>query len=286
MDFTEKNERIWGFGFPGNIEFIEGKVIAENSESLNQDHYVTVLIQFTEEIFQTDDHLYQTFEEVKEKALVGSDYGENTGWSESSGSLISTFIPIIIAFMFMMGLVVIVGIAVLFFMRPEVFNVTNQAPGFFRRKYREEYYRDFPYEDNYLDIYFIVYSMGLGSFNTLFTTFLLKWLKEGRIEIETEQEKTLFKKSKPKIIIINNNMEADTHEGKLFEMIKSVAFSDGVLRNDAFVKWASQNRKELLLWEKNVMDQSKSVLEKEKHIEFVEKPFLFTKRKYVLYSRW
>ena len=130
MDFTEKNERIWGFGFPGNIEFIEGKVIAENSESLNQDHYVTVLIQFTEEIFQTDDHLYQTFEEVKEKALVGSDYGKNTGSSESSGSLIFTFIPIIIAFMFMMGFIVIVGIVVLFFMRPEVFNVTNQAPGF------------------------------------------------------------------------------------------------------------------------------------------------------------
>src|SRR5699024_2222680 len=40
----QDTEKIWGFGFTGNVEFVDGKVIGTNKYPLDQDDYVTILV--------------------------------------------------------------------------------------------------------------------------------------------------------------------------------------------------------------------------------------------------
>lgn len=69
--------------------------------------------------------------------------------------------------------------------------------------------------------------MGLSNFNTLFTAFLLKWIKEGRLTIEPQETASLFKRRQSQLSILERKMPTDTLEKKLFTMIEAVTPADG-----------------------------------------------------------
>src|SRR5699024_332007 len=111
---SDVDERIWAFGYTGDIEFIDGKVVARSESPLNRDNYVTILVQFTDEIFTTGDHLGQSFAEIQELAFEGSDYGQEEKGKFGGGSFLSGIVSLFISFF----QIIIVGgviIAILFF---------------------------------------------------------------------------------------------------------------------------------------------------------------------------
>src|SRR5690625_1316289 len=75
--FTKGNEKIWAFGFDGDIHFKDGKIVANSNSPLNRSDYVTILTEFPTSNFGTNDVLDKSFEEVKEQAFQGSDYSNN-----------------------------------------------------------------------------------------------------------------------------------------------------------------------------------------------------------------
>src|SRR5699024_12061930 len=75
-DFNEEEEKIWAFGFSGNIDFDDGKIIANSNQALDDKDYVTVLVKLEDNLFQTKDNINKSYEEVKKKDLKGSDYGK------------------------------------------------------------------------------------------------------------------------------------------------------------------------------------------------------------------
>src|SRR5690625_1031126 len=276
---SEEQERIWAFGFPGDVHFVDGKVIATSSEPLHAADYVTILEQFTDEIFATEDYIDQAFDEVQEKAFEGSDYGKEEPRSSSSSSgfgflfsIIKSIFNIIIIGALVIGLI----IASRFYGSS---SLTYRKPRTFQRRYKEEYYRDYPYEGNYLHAYYLVYLMGISSFKTLFTAVLLKWIKEERIMIEADQDSGFFRRNKIKLTILDREMETNSAEGKLFAMIKSAAGAKGVLHENQLAKWTERNRKRLYQWEKSVMNESTRALEESNHVVGEEKKLLFMKRK-------
>lgn len=259
-----ETEKIWGFGYPGIVEFSNGKVIAKSNEPLNKNDYVTILVKFVDGMFTTEDYIDQSFEEIREKAFEGSDYGK-----EKTSGVNKTMRNIFIA---------IAVIAYLFirFYNPSI-KITKKRPEKFKRKYRGEYYRDYPYEGNFLDVYYLLYIMGATNFEKLLTAFILKWVKEEKVLIETEKV-GFFKKEVPVICFFNKDIDDSTAEGKLYYMMLQAAGTDEILKEYEFTSWAGTNRKKLISWEKNVAKESLEILQDLNYVRLLEKRFLFFKK--------
>src|SRR5699024_1966844 len=99
---SEDDERIWGFGFEGDINFVDGKVRAESDAPFMDYNYATVLVAFTENTFQTTDKLNQTFDEIKDKAFENSDY------PKSQTPLLPLLLPFFVVFAIPFGIAIIV----------------------------------------------------------------------------------------------------------------------------------------------------------------------------------
>src|SRR5699024_8664964 len=266
-DFNEEEEKIWAFGFSGDIYFDNGKVIASSNQALDDNDYVTVLIKLEDSLFQAEDYINKSFEEVKKQAFKGSDYGKEKGPILK----LSTLRNIIIILM------IVSYIFTKFYKRP--FKVTKKRPKKFKRKYLEQYYREYPYDGNYLDVYYMLYRMGVSNFEKLLTSFILKWIKEERITMETEKAGFLFKKDQPVLHFLNQDMDKQSNEGNLFHMMLRAAGSDEVLREKDFTKWTKRNKKRLINWEKRLINQSLKTVKNLGFVESQEKKVFFTKRK-------
>src|SRR5699024_9044581 len=201
---SEETEKIWGFGFIGEVQFYDGKVIAHNDYPIGVDDYVTLLIKFADGKFRTNDDIDRSFEEVQAEAFEGSDYGEEQRswftWFDSP-VLKNTFLILFLATMIFLR-----------YYNPSI-KITKKKPNIFVRKYRDEYYRDFPYEGNFLDIYYLLYIMGVTNFEKLLTVFILKWMKEEKILVETEDIGFINTKEVAAIYFFDKEMDTTSQEG-------------------------------------------------------------------------
>src|SRR5699024_10418281 len=94
---ADESERIWAFGFEGDIHFEDGKIVAKSNNPLSESDYVTILTEFPNSNFGTNDVIDQTFEEVKEQAFEGSDY-------TNDDSIGTTFMIILIPLLLIGGI--------------------------------------------------------------------------------------------------------------------------------------------------------------------------------------
>src|SRR5699024_8402056 len=54
-EISEAEEGIWGFGFEGDVQFANGKVVAKSDRPLKKKDYVTILVKFPDDQFGTTD---------------------------------------------------------------------------------------------------------------------------------------------------------------------------------------------------------------------------------------
>src|SRR5699024_81605 len=122
--------------------------------------------------------------EIKDKAFEGSDYGkENT----NSGSNRPKYFNVYLAFLVLIVLTFVTR-------RNSNLRLTKKRPQKFKKRFQGEYYRNYPYEENISDIYYLLYIMGASNFEKLLTSFILKWVKEERITVETERVGIIHKR--------------------------------------------------------------------------------------------
>lgn len=264
MDLSEDTEKTWGFGFSGNVEFRDGKVVATSSQPLTKNDYVTILVKFSDGMFTTDDYINQPFEEIKEKAFEGSDYGKEDSSGEKPLNKKWFFLLIIL-------LIFYDKFISLFKKRKKVKK--------FKRKFRGEYYRDFPYDGPFLDTYYLLYKMGATNFEKLLTSFILKWINDERIMVESERVGFIRKKYVATIYFLDKEMEKDHPEGELFHMMLGAANSNDVLEQKEFAKWAGSSRRRLERWETRVFNQSLNKLKRLGYIRLERKGRFLLKRK-------
>jgi len=84
---TDEIADIWGFGFAGKVVFENGSIVARTDTPLSTENHVTVLFNLDKGILSPSRQEAGSFEEVREKAFLGSDY-DNVG---DSGEEVSTF---------------------------------------------------------------------------------------------------------------------------------------------------------------------------------------------------
>lgn len=174
---TKENEKVWAFGFDGDIHFKDGKIVANSHSPLNKSDYVTILTEFPMSNFGTSDVLDKSFEEVKELAFQGSDYSNN----EQNRS----FIKGVLVFLLFFGILFMIAII----LKRSINHNTL-------KKYKGKHVKNVPYHDDFYMAYGALILFDLSNLNQLLTAFILKWINEERIQVVYPSKKGFFRNKK------------------------------------------------------------------------------------------
>ena len=275
--FSEEDEKIWGFGFDGNVVFSDGKVIATSNRSLSSSDNVTLLLKLPDGMFSTDKVRNESFQDIQDRAFVGSDYDQ--GVQEEGGfqgnSKPPKRNPIVRLFQTITRLGSGIFIFLFVFLISKSSKSGSKTPVQFSKKYKEEYYRDYPYEGSFLDVYYIPYLMGTANFENLLTGFILKWINEDRLIAVEEEVGWIFKKDSTNLKFLNTSQLQHPLENQLFNMMLTAAGSNEILEEKEFTNWARSNYSKIDRWEKEVNEWSKKRLIELGYLEKTEKKVLF-----------
>ena len=271
-NFTAEDQGIWAFGYEGDINFEDGNIVARSHSPLNTWDYVTILTQFEDGLFATEDIIDESFDSIRERAFEGSDYGDEQG---SPSRNYGPFTGNLYALSGLLrGIIPIFIIGGIFAANRNTKKKTRK----FKRKYLEEYYRDLPYEGEFINAYSPLNDMGTSDFERLLTAFILKWIKEERIQIIKEEKGWIRKREVTALSFANRNNIINSQEKELYDMMLNAAGSNEVLEENELTNWAKRNNNKLNNWEKKVKSQSAMKLQEEGYLNLQEsKKFIFFK---------
>ncbi len=273
--FTEENQKIWAFGFAGDIVFKDGSVVATSNRALSRNDNVTILVKLPDGMFTTEKTRNQSFQDIQDQAFVGSDYDQGVQQDGGFTDKPSRVNPIARLFQIISRMGFGIFIILFAFIFGKTTKTSNKTPKKFVRQFKEEYYRDYPYESNFLDIYYIPYMMGSANFENLLTGFILKWINEDRIITVEEEVGWIFKKDSTNLKFINTSQLQNPYENQLFLMMLAAAGSNEILEEKEFTKWARSNYSKIDRWEKEVNEYSKKKLEALGYLNIIDKKILF-----------
>ncbi len=211
---------LWAFGFQGNIENKDGKIIAKSSGDVN---YGLVMLRMPKGTFATSLKIDQDFDYYKEMAIENSDFENNSYDNSSDGEIpdydqdtsdyyededfdgdfnaydyfdqgpsfwdfgrFFSILPILFS-------ALAVGIFIKNKNESDSFRPINKEVLKNPKEFKEEYFREIPYQGPIEDTYLInLYAYKSNSFENYMNAFLLKWVYQGVVEFAEEDEKILF----------------------------------------------------------------------------------------------
>lgn len=283
--FTEDNIRFWGFGFDGDIQLRNGRVVWEAFEEVDNNNDVTVLLQFPPGLFNTQASVDMTLEEQREMAMDGSAYNDEQT---------SDTVPILIISGVALAGLGAGGTALVYSSKLKKAKEEAGAmrTGNARMKANEgRIYNGIPFTGKDLaGIAYFLQEIDKGYFEDYFSAYLLKWVEEGRIRIETtgedprsdedyettielfdyEEERQKYSRSFKEYTEDIQMYEEDTYENGLWLMLLEAADRTGFLTDDRMRRWAKKHAKEVEVYAGYLVDYSKDYLEKNGYLSFRE----------------
>lgn len=226
---------MWGFGFEGDVHNVDGEILAKSDGDVQ---YGQVMLRFPKGSFDTSYHIDKDFDFYADMAQEGSDYGnaDDTGdydedyeYGEStpfnpflfflSGAL--SLIGPIIGFIFF-------GLAIKSLKGSNDYKIINKKVLKKASKFKDQYYRDIPYDGPIEDTYLISQNANGISINyeNYMTAFLLKWVYQNAISFGEDEEKVLFFDTKSSYVSIN-------HEPSNMSQVES-GFFDVLQRSEEY----------------------------------------------------
>ena len=226
---------MWGFGFEGDVHNVDGEILAKSDGDVQ---YGQVMLRFPKGSFDTSYHIDKDFDFYADMAQEGSDYGnaDDTGdYDEDYEYGESTpFNPFLF---FLSGALSLIGpfIGFIFFALAikslkgsSDYKIINKKVLKKESKFKDQYYRDIPYDGPIEDTYLISQNAkGLNiNYENYITAFLLKWVYQDAISFGEDEEKVLFFDTKSSYISIN-------HEPSNMSQVES-GFFDVLQRSEEY----------------------------------------------------
>lgn len=284
--FTHENTKLWGFGFDGDIELVNGQVVWKAAEEVGSDNDVTVLLQFPPNFFDTQASVEQTLEEQSEMAKEGSAYNSHTS---------SDTIPIII---FSSIALIGGGIASIAITYAVKVKKAKEAAGQMvtgQKRIQEnkgKLFEDVPFNgEDLAGIAYLLQEINTGYFEDYFSIYLLKWISEGKIHMETEKRKAFFEDTFYTDLEILDYEEERQFDGRSFAefiealqdkdgkesyevglwlMLLNAADKNGLVNDERIKKWAKRHADEVEEYADYLTDYSKDYLEEQGLLRFEE----------------
>ena len=231
-EWTYDNTRVWGFGFYGDINVDGGKVVAETSESMSYSSKLITLVKFNSGIFQPAVVRGGPVQDMIDRALEGSSYGEDDD---------DSFFMVLFGLLFCGGIFLVLWAAIAsalgFKWKKSVFGKTKI----------EGWYRDIPLEGNLLAAYYLL-SKGKrfeasAPANNLIGAYFLRWILSGSVRVENS-----LSSKNVDLTFLADSVSTESVEEDLFRWARIAAGSNLVLEKGEFEKWSKKNYQKLTGW--------------------------------------
>ena len=244
-----KTTDVYGYGNYGGACYVaDGKIFMSSNGPLDSNEYMTILAflpkdfaQFAQNDLDYDAKYY----------LDMANEGAEKYKKKDRAEIISAIIGMITFFGAMIGIVVAAA----------YYGDENRVIRFGKegkklpKKSNLPYYRDIPLNGDIFKIYFVALQYGIiKNTNDLIGAFILKWLKDEKIGINTVEK---GRKLLTNIDMRNPLDSATDYENQLYRMLKEASI-DGILENKEFEKWCRTSYKEVISWFKRILKEERT----------------------------
>lgn len=236
--FSYDDTRIAAFGFIGNINIVDGVVVAESSEQFVEESSLIIMIRFNKGIFAPTSIQDRDFAEMEETALKGSDYErDDVGLFEQ-----------LLKYLLFIAAFALVVLLVFFNSRyKKTLNVTGHKPKDIT------WCRDVPFKNDLFAANVTLKASGnLKPANAIISALILQWLQKGIIEVQQQETR---RSKKVSVIVFDESKANMVEEGvsrKLYDIMKTASGIDVILQQTEFQNWAQSHYKEVFDWMKDV----------------------------------
>ena len=245
-EWTYDNTKVWGFGSYGDINVTNGQIVYESLEPFSNESSCIALVRFDKGLFEPAVSRDMSFEELRDKAMEGSSYGENEKEE--------TFMKWLFGLIFGGSLLAALRAAVL------------QALGY---KYKKsmygktkitEWYREAPMDGNlFASSYVLDHGWrfaGPASSKNLIGAFFLRWILDGTVKVQQDPKsaKRVNLAFNPDAVFSNDT------EAALYRMATEASGGNLILESGEFEKWSEKHYKQFLGWPDRAQSAGKSFL--------------------------
>lgn len=243
------NVRFWGFGLKGDSGLTpDGEIRFESTEPLQYRSFFSALVQFDKGLFQPEKEGDGTFEELKQEAMEGSDYGDKE----------ETFIDKLIRWI---GVLIFIGIPVLGVLGGIWYLLVRLYRRITGKRYRKEVFgkskidawnRDVPLGCNPSAMYSLIQEGDYfrqdkkSAFPNVVSAYFLKWIQEGLVRVEKLPDSD--KRVNLRFVKGLDGIDFDDKVEKMIYDGAVKASGDNLLEADEFKKWSYKNDREVASW--------------------------------------
>ena len=270
---------VWGYGNYGGTAYVyDGYIEMQSDGRLASSEYMTILVQFPLNTFNCNNKLDYDFNHYYNMAEEGATHYEST----------ENYSPFMTFILFLINLIPVLLVFFIFTIIAIKIGTTTKSNsldfGSTGRKIPKDvdYYRDIPCNNDLHRAYFIAYHYGILKNKTdILGAIILKWIKDSLVKLEQREGGKIFKKENTVILLTetDTSLIIDEKERNLFDMLYK-ASKDGILENNEFKDWCSNNYSKILDWFDSILDAEQKKLANEGLLNLQEKrSFKFFKYK-------
>ena len=240
------NPRVWAFGFYGDINVVDGTVVAETSESMGYSSGLITVVAFDKGVFQPQVEAGGPVQDMIDRALEDSSYGEE----EEEWPLILFGLCFVLLF--------VGGIAVAIWAAIASARGYKWKTSIFGKKKIEGWYRDVPLEGNLLASYYLLakgnrFGMGAPA-NNLIGALFLRWIMEGKLLVQPDPKS----EKRVNLLFKAENGSEDDVENDVFLWARASSGNNLLLERGEFEKWSTKNYKKMTAWPDRASARGKS----------------------------
>ncbi|PHV70553.1 hypothetical protein CS063_09625 [Sporanaerobium hydrogeniformans] len=230
---TDETADVWCFGFEGNIEFVDGGILAYTTAPLTAENYVTVLFSLNKGILSPSRQEGGSFEEVRAKAFEGSDY-DNIG---DSGEEVSTFTALMVTLL-SIGL----PIALIIWIHKLKKKMAQKKRQRFSKRFG--YFRDIPNEGRLSATYALGRMFDVCEDGAILATGILRLIQLGCLSPVETQDVGFMGKTKETVslrLMGSHHQQMNEYDEYLYTVLESAAGSDATLQVKELERFANRN---------------------------------------------
>ena len=273
---TPENTLLWGFGFHGEAEVVDGAAKYWSTEPFSSRSTLIALLGFEKGIFTPELTENKTFDDVRKKALKGSEYKKDNDF------FAKVFDFLLFAFLGIISLALVGGL-----IWAEISNKKRRKELLGGKESDVDWFRGVPVDGDLKRASNIIRLISQKTFSTntgqqeserLISAYMMRLFYRGAFQLVPQLSGDPAFKINELTLSDNDvsgtdlNMELD-----LYNFFKEAAGDDSILQKKELKKWANKHGKKIYNWQNKIKDSSitlKTLTAKEVREVFGLKKFL------------
>ncbi len=228
---TNEIADVWGFGFVGEVEFENGTIIASTDTPISAQNHVTIMFSFEKGILSPSRQEAGSFEEVRDRAISGSDYDNLDASGEGD---LAAFIFLLLLFAAIYGLVILKRI------------VKKKIEKRKQRRLTEKfgYFRDIPNEGRLSATYALGRMFDLCEDGAILATGMLRLTQLGCLSPVEDQEVGFMGRTKETVslrLMGSQHDKMNEYDEFLYTVLEGAAGPDATLQEKELEHFANKN---------------------------------------------